>query len=467
MPVDAWELAAWDAVETAQRLAKKDVSPLEVVDAAIARAESCRHLNAVVTPSYDRARAATEVLIDEPLAGVPSFTKDLVQVAGLRTAWGTAASGEHVSKRSDPSAKRLDATGLVSLGKSATPEFGLTATTEPTAFGPTHNPWAAGHTPGGSSGGAAALVAAGVVPIAHASDGGGSIRIPASCCGLVGLKATRGRFDMEGSNLLPVNIAVHGVVTRTVRDTVAFWRALEAATPSKKLPPVGAAAERPARRLRVAAFVTSPARAEAEGEVRGAVEKTAALLRELGHEVSEIECPVPRQVGDDFVSLWAYVAWVQSNGGLLMIGRGLDKAKLEPLTLGFARKFTERKWGCIGEIRRLRGWTAGFAEVFAKTGADVWLSPTLGQPLTKHGHLATTVPFEEALARLTAFCPFTGFYNSAGAPALSLPLFQSSAGLPLGVQLGAPRGHDALLLELGAELEAAKPWPRVAPRPQS
>lgn len=436
-----------------------------MIDAAIARAEDVKQLNAIVTPSFDEARAAEDSLTTaEDLSGVPTFTKDLVQVKGLRTAWGSGASGQHISKKSDPSVKLLRAIGLVSLGKSATPEFGLTATTEPIAFGPTHNPWAEGHTPGGSSGGAAALVAAGVVPIAHASDGGGSIRIPASCCGLVGLKPTRGRFDMEGSNLLPVNIAVHGALTRTVRDTVAFWKAVEQVAPPRRLPKVSDAAERPARRLKAAVFTGSPAGGEVDPEVRAAVEKTAAQLRELGHEVKELECPVPRQVIDDFVSLWSFVAWAQANGGLMMIGRGFDKARLDPLTLGFAQRFTEAVWKSLRGIWRLRGWTRGFAELFAKVGADVWVSPTLGQLPPKHGHLATTVPFDEAKQRLLAFCPFTGFYNSAGAPALSLPLGRSTSGLPIGVQLGAPRGHDALLLELGAELEAAKPWTRTAPR---
>ncbi|MBL8956174.1 MAG: amidase [Myxococcaceae bacterium] len=463
MPVDAQELAAWDAVETAERIAKRDVSPLEVVDAAIARAEAAKHLNAVVTPSYEKARRATEVLLDAPLSGVPTFTKDLVQVAGLRTAWGTASSGEFISKKNDPSVKRLESTGLVSLGKSATPEFGLTGTTEPVAFGPTHNPWALGHTPGGSSGGAAALVAAGVVPIAHASDGGGSIRIPAACCGLVGLKATRGRFDMEGSNLLPVNVAVHGCVSRTVRDTVAFWQALELGVPSKKYPPVGSAAKRPAQRVKVAMFTASPVKLEVDPEVKGAVEKTAKLLRELGHEVHEIDCPVPEDISVGFVSLWSYLAWLQPNGGLFIKGSNFDKTKLDPLTQAFAKRFTSRVWATFGELRRLRTWTQRFEQAFQTTRADVWLCPTLGTLPPKHGHLSTTVPVEEALNRLYAYCPFTGFYNTSGAPALSLPLFQSASGLPIGVQLGTTRGRDALLLELGAELEAAKPWPLSAP----
>ena len=177
---DRWELAAWDAVETADRIRRADVSAFEVVEAAIARAEDQKALNAIVTATSDRARATAKSAPRGALFGVPSAVKDLAQVAGVRTAWGTAASGNLISKRSDPTVLALERTGLVSIGKSATPELGLTATTEPLAFGPTRNPWARDRSTGGSSGGAAALVAGGVVPIAHGSDGGGSIRIPAS-----------------------------------------------------------------------------------------------------------------------------------------------------------------------------------------------------------------------------------------------------------------------------------------------
>jgi amidase len=267
-----------------------------------------------------------------------------------------------VAKRTDRCAAAFLSPGLVSLGKSALPELGLTATTEPLAFGPCKNPWATDRSAGGSSGGAAALVAAGVVPIAHGSDGGGSIRIPASVCGLVGLKPSRGRFDMDGSPLLPVNIAVHGVLSRTVRDTAAFWRAIEAHARPSRMPPVGAAGERPARRQRIAVFVDSPLGHPVDGEVVAAVERAARLLRELGHEVREISCPVPRQVLDDFVSLWAYVAWVQT--GMMVVANRLSPSKLEPLTRGFMKKFTGRVAGSLREVKRLRGWAAQYERLF-------------------------------------------------------------------------------------------------------
>src|SRR5215208_3677161 len=217
-------LASWDAVETATRVRNKDVTAAEVVDAAIARAEEAAHLGAIVTESYERARARARVPnVAGTLVGVPIFIKDLTHVHGVKTTWGSRGAGEYVSRRTDVVVRHLEGSGAVTLGKSATPEFGLTATTEPLGRAPCRNPWESTRSAGGSSGGSACLVAAGVVPLAHASDGGGSIRIPAACCGLVGLKPSRFRIDMEGSHLLPVNIATYGVLTRTVRDTVAFY----------------------------------------------------------------------------------------------------------------------------------------------------------------------------------------------------------------------------------------------------
>lgn len=448
--MDPWELANWDAVETALRITRRDVTPVEVVEAALKRAEDCRGLNAVVTPTPDQARARAQVARGA-MAGVPTYTKDLVPTAGVRTCWGTSAVGEVVPKKSVPTVAWLEQRGLVSLGKSATPEFGLTATTEPSAFGPTQNPAAPGHTPGGSSGGAGALVAAGVVPLAHGSDGGGSIRIPAACCGLVGLKPTRGRFDMEGSNLLPVNIAVHGVLTRTVRDTAAFWGDVIAPAPP--------------RRLKILSFVDAPIPVPVDGEVSGAVQRVAKTLRELGHEVREEPCPISTQVVDDFTSLWAYVAWVQCAFPRIAMGVSIDRSKLEPLTVSFGAHFTKNKWRTLSDIRRLRRWTSEYGALLDSKGIDVLLCPTLARPPPKLGHLSPREPFEVAMQRLREFVPFTGMFNSSGAPSLSLPLAKTTSGLPIGVMISAARGRDAMLLELGAELERALPWARPVARP--
>jgi amidase len=460
MSMDAWALADWDATETLERLKKKDVTALEVTEAAITRAEAAAPLNAIVTPAFERARKWTQKG-SGPLAGVPSFIKDLVQVEGLRTGWGSAAAGHYVSKKTDPTARTLEATGFVTLGKSATPEFGLTATTEPLSFAPTLNPWNRGFSTGGSSGGAAALVAAGVVPIAHASDGGGSIRIPASCCGLVGLKPTRGRFDMDGSNLLPVNIAVNGVVSRTVRDTVLFWKAVESSRKKNALPPIGDV-QMLNRKLRIGFFTDTPWGSHIDPEVRAATEETAALCRSLGHEVEAIKPPPLSWFLDDFLRLWGFVAWIQMRTSRAMMHSGFQPAKFERWSQDFAGHFASSPMKALSAVRRLRGVERDWANIMG--GYDLLLSPTLALPPTKIGHLRTDQSFEVLLERVTAFTPFTALLNVSGSPGISLPLAHSKAGLPLGVHFSAKHGEEKLLLELAFQLEAAKPWTKMAPR---
>jgi amidase len=457
----AWELADWDTVETTERLKRREVSVPEVVEAAITRARDASGLGAVVTPTFERAMAAATKNPTGPLAGVPFFIKDLAQQAGVRTAWGTKAAGEYVSPRNDPTVTAFERAGLISLGKSATPELGLTATTEPLGFEPTRNPWNPKHSTGGSSGGAAALVAAGVVPLAHGSDGGGSIRIPASCCGLVGLKPTRGRLDMEGSNLLPVNIAVHGILTRTVRDTVAFWGALEQGR-SRKWPAIGQLSPQPPKRLRIAAYAESPMEQPVHPDAVASVEQAMKLCERLGHDVQRVPCPVPRQVTEDFLRLWGFVAFAQAKGAKVLMHLGVDTKKFEPWTVGFGRYFSSEPGLALAAMRRLRGFTKAWAKMMARY--DVVLSPTLAQPPVALGHLTTDQPFDLLLARVIEYTPFAAPINAAGAPALSLPLARSTTGLPMGVQFAGAHGQEKLLLELGRQLEEASPWPKRAPK---
>ncbi|MGZ3456152.1 MAG: amidase [Polyangiales bacterium] len=452
--IDPWELSTWDAVETAERIRRREVSAREVIEAALRRADDMQSLNAIVTPTKDRAREAAARSQRGPLFGVPTAIKDLAHVEGVRTAFGSAASGTWIANRSSQVVRAFEDLGLVSIGKSATPELGMTGTTEPIAFGPCRNPHAKDHSTGGSSGGAAALVASRVVPIAHASDGGGSIRIPAACCGLVGLKPSRRRLDMDGSNLLPVNIAVDGVVTRTVRDTVAFWTALERQKRPRGVAPIGHVAKAPPRRLKLAVFVDSPIETAVDAEVRAVVERTAALCVELGHEVRPIRCPFGPQVVHDFLRLWTFVGFVQARAGRLLVHPRFDRRKLEPFTLGFARDFTGNIPATLAAIRRLRGFAARYASIVEPY--DALIGPTLAELPPKLGHLATDQDYERTIERLLSFTPFTGLINAAGAPALSLPMGRSEGGLPIGVQLMATHGAERVLLELAGELEAAR-----------
>jgi amidase len=462
--VDPAELAGWDAVETADRIRAKDVTVAEVVEAAIARAEDVADLGAVVTPLYERARtaAASRAHADgAPFAGVPTFIKDLARVGGARVTWGSRATHDHVARASDPLVRHVERLGMVVLGKSATPELGLTATTEPVGRAPCRNPWDPTRSAGGSSGGAAALVAAGVVPIAHGSDGGGSIRIPASCCGLVGFKPSRLRLDMAGSRSLPVNVACDGVLTRSVRDTAAFFQALEASgVGSRRLPSVGPVGERPPRTLRIGLFVDAPTGTPVDVEVQDAARDAGALCRTLGHQVEAIACPFEGSLIDDFLRYWGFIAWVQAALGRVLMTRRFDRSMLEPWTTGLAHHFAGDKRAALRSIRRLRAFPRAFARVME--AYDVLVSPTLAEPAPAIGYLATDLPFDVTFARVRTYAPFTPLYNAAGAPAIALPLGRSASGLPIGVQFAARHGTDRTLLELARSIEAARPWPRAA-----
>ncbi len=446
----------WDAVETASRIRKREVSPREVIRAAIARAEAAESLGAVVTATFERALDDAD-RAKGPFAGVPTFVKDLAHVAGVPIGWGTRAVRGVVSRRSDRIARVMADIGLVSLGKSAAPEFGLTATTEPIGRAPCRNPWDLARSSGGSSGGAASLVAAGVVPIAHASDGGGSIRIPASSTGLVGLKPSRGRLDMAGSALLPVNIAVDGVLTRTVRDTIAFWEAIDAITRPKR--PIGPVPPEPPP-LRIAVFVESPIGTRVSAHTTRAVERTADLCASLGHHVDRILCPFDVRSVDDFVHYWSFVAWTHSRLGRLIVHPSFDRTRLEPWTTGLASWCEDEPARVAAAIARLRFFDKRLAKIMA--GYDVILSPVVAGAAPQLGHLSTELEFHLALERVLDQCPFTGLVNAAGACAMSLPLGRDAAGLPIGVHVAGRPGDDRLLLSLALQLEQASPWPTRA-----
>ncbi len=448
----AEDTAAWDATETARRVAAREVSAVEVAHAAIERAEAWEpRIAAIAHRDYEEALRRARDPGPGVFAGVPTFVKDLEDLAGTPTRFGSAATADARKTATAASVLQFLGTGAVALGKSTTAEFGLTCTVEPTSAEPTRNPLALDHTTGGSSGGAAALVAAGVVPIAHGGDGGGSIRIPAAFCGLVGLKATRGRLvDMESTKRAPVQIATYGVLTRTVRDTAAFFAAAGDLGTARDLPPIGHMEGPSAGALRVGLFIAPPLGGVVDPEVRTATEAVARALESMGHHVEPAPAPYDQQLVDDFLLHWALLAQ-----GVELIVRfsGGDVARLEDWTRGLARHARRGMWRMPGAIRRLRRFAARYE---ATLGAfDVLLSPTTAAPAPRLGHLSSAQPFESKLDRLLELLPYTPVQNAAGSPAISLPRGTTAAGLPIGVQLAAPRGHERRLLELAYALEGS------------
>lgn len=434
------------------------VSRREVVEAALARAELVdAQLHAVQVLDADGAFASVERPRPGVFSGVPTFVKDNTDVAGLPTNHGSEAFTAAPAKRDASITRTLQALGLVPLGKSRLPEFGFNATTEFMTGEPVRNPWGTGHSAGASSGGSAALVAAGVVPLAHANDGGGSIRIPAAACGLVGLKPSRGRFPLSPlERVLPVNIVGEGVVTRTVRDTAHFFASAERR--SRALPPVGLVEGPGRRRLRVGVVLDSVTGVRTDDETRAAVTGSADLLTSLGHDVAEMPTPMDAQFAEDFALYWGFLGFVVSRLGHRAFP-GLEAGRLDGLTVGLAGRYLEQARGTAGAIRRLRRSGARYARAIA--GYDAVLSPVLSHTTPALGHLSPRLPFEELFPRLVAYVAFTPLNNATGTPAISLPLGATADGLPIGVHLMARYGGERTLLELAFELEAAKPFRRL------
>ncbi len=460
-PSSASDLAGMDAIETARAIRNGAVTAIEVVNGAIDRAEAAdQKINAIVTPYYDTARERAAAAGEGAWYGVPTFVKDLNNVIGQRTTYGSRAFEDNVASEQSPFIDAFFANGLISLGKSATPEFGLTATTEPMIGAPTRNPWNLDYCVGGSSGGAAALVAARVVPAAHASDGGGSIRIPASCCGVVGLKPSRGRMPRpDGPAGRPIEIAQHGVETRTVRDTAAFFAMMEVAS---DLPDVGFVEGPAAQRRKIAFYTNSPVGAGVDPEVVTAVEETAKALEELGHEVSEIKSPFDAGVLQDFTLYWGAGAAEAVANWERKTGRKAGYGDFEPWTYGVIDYYEARRHTLDGIITRLQSFERDYTRVFANI--DLILSPALAGPPPPIGYLAPSQAFPIILDRITELVCFTQFMNISGAPALSLPAAMSENGLPIGVQLAAAPGNERTILEVAYELESAAPWAGRTPK---
>jgi amidase len=453
-----------DATGVAQHIRDGEITAGEALEAAIARSERVNpQLNFIATPTYEYGRERAGSALSGPFAGVPTLIKDLMPVTGLPTHYGSRAFASNVANAQPPYMDALLAAGLVPFGKSTTPEFGLTATTEPLLGGATKNPWDVTRSSGGSSGGAAVAVAARVVPIAQASDGGGSIRIPASCNGLFGLKPSRQRGAMGSEPDTRMAISVNGCVSLSVRDTAAWLAATERSGANATYPAVGLVEGPNTQRLRIALTIPDFRGRDPDPEVRAATEAAAELCRSLGHTVTEARPEIDGATfQNDFTLLWAasaaeVVQLVQANAG----GAPLDQL-LEPLTLGLAQLYQEQGPAALdAAIGRLIEVEARYAAFFENI--DVLLTPVLSSPPIALGEISPDTGMQ-GFERVSSYVGYTPLQNVAGAPAMSVPLAWSAGGLPIGAHFSAAKGQERRLLELAYELEQARPWRERRPQ---
>jgi amidase len=457
-----------DGVALADAIKSGRLTKAEAVEAAIARTEAVNPaLNGLAYQTFDRARAeALQRGWDgEFFAGVPTFVKDSVDVAGLPTMSGTDAWAPLPAATDSDWTRLYLATGLISLGKARLAELGLGASAEHPRLGSVRNPWNTDYTAGGSSSGSAAFVAAGAVPIAHGNDGGGSIRIPASCNGLVGLKSSRGRLlPDEETPWVPLRLLANGVLTRSVRDTAAFFREAERIWRHPKLPPIGDVRHAGKRRLRIA-VVTCFGTRECSPELRALTLNCAALLEELGHRVDYVEnSPVPSSFAGDFRLYWALLATWQVKFIRGAFGDTFDESRLNNLTLGLDRYARRNRHRLPAAIMRLRAVRRRTARLFG--AYDAMLTPTLADETPPLGRLDPGAHAQQVIDRQSNWAAFTGLQNVTGEPAISLPLAESASGMPVGMMFSADVGREARLLELAFELEEARPWTRIQSRAQ-
>jgi amidase len=465
-----------DAIDQAALVASGEVSPPELLEAAIDRIERIDpSLNAVVIRWFEHARdTANSDLPDGPFRGVPFLIKDLFATyAGQRISNGNVALKEaHVIADADTTlVSRHRAAGLVIAGRTNSPELGSVPTTEPVAWGATHNPWDITRTPGGSSGGAAAAVASGMVPFAHASDGGGSIRIPASCCGLVGLKPSQGRITL-GPVRDESGLAVEHCVSRTVRDSAALLDATRGPgigdtviAPAPTRPYVEELGADPGR-LRIGILDHHPQGGSVDPECTAAAQAVGSLLELLGHDVEPAWPKVleDRSFGSTFGALWSANMGLSKRRFSEQLGRPLEDREMEPMNVvqaEFADHFSSIDYALalssVTQFRRgMQSWW--------HDGWDLLLTPTLAELPIKLGTIVNDPEHPmTTMQRAGEFVPFTPPFNMSGQPAVNLPLEWTADGLPVGVQLVAAYGREDVLFRVASQLEQAKPWVHRTP----
>ncbi|HZJ07596.1 MAG TPA: amidase [Nocardioidaceae bacterium] len=466
------------ALEQAAAIRAREVSPADLVEHYLARiGRFSADVGAFVTVTEDLARKQAKLAQSQPqsqpqsqhesphkadalpLFGVPTAIKDLNMTAGIRTTCGSATMEHNVPDVSDEVVLRIERAGMISLGKTNTPEFGSPCYTEPDVAPPARTPYDLDRMAGGSSGGAAAAVAAGLVPVAHGSDGGGSIRIPASCCGLFGLKPSRGRISGGPMHGDPVGLGTSGSLARTVRDAAAMLDVMAGPAtgdPSWAAPlPTGETylgwCEREPGRLRIARF-SRPVIADVavHPECLEAYENAADLLVRLGHDVEDIDVPIPPDAVATFETCWSVLS-------ALSPAPSGSEGMLRPLTRWLherGRAVSGPQFGlAVGELRRIAAQA-----LLALAPYDAVLTPTLAQPPLRVGEIRDDDDPRRDFENQKAFTPYTAAWNLTGMPAVSLPLHMTPGGLPVGVMLAGRPGEDHRLLALAAQVEAAAPW---------
>jgi len=468
------DFAFLDATAQAELVRRKEIQPIELVEAAIERIERLNpDLNAVVTPMYDKARAAaTSNLPDGPFTGVPFLLKDLLaSYGGVRMTAGSKFLRDFVPDHDSELVARLKRAGLIILGKTNTPEFGILPTTEPHIFGPSRNPWDLERTTGGSSGGSAAAVAAGLVPMAHGNDGGGSIRIPASCCGLFGLKPTRARNPLGPDNGdIMSGLVVEHALTRSVRDSAALLDATSGPdvgdpywAPPQARPFAEEVGADPGR-LRIAFTIRAATGVEVHADCVTAVQNAASLCAKLGHEMVEAAPEFDAaSMLQAFMLLWSAGCTSILDAVASVTGQTPNPDRVEPLTWALYEMGRQHS----GSDYLLALWTLQkenrkIARFFVDH--DVWLTPTLAEPPVPLGTFDS--PAENPLVafyRAASFVPFTPICNATGQPAMSVPLFWNADGLPVGTHFVGRFGDEATLFRLAAQLEAERPWAHHRP----
>lgn len=480
------EYVKHDAVSLAELIRKRELSPEALLDVTIRAIEGTNpQLNAVVETLYDRARGQiAKGLPDGPFRGVPLLLKDMLDVEGTKSTWGSVLARSNVSPHTHVLGTRMEEAGFVFAGRTNMSELGLLPTTEPTLYGPTNNPWKTSHTPGGSSGGAAAAVAARIVPLAHAADGGGSIRIPAGACGLFGMKASRGRLpgDVEDD---PDGFILHGCVSRTVRDSAAFLDAIAGARPNDRwhtpnpFVSFSESARHDPARLRVGVLTKTIIGTSAHRDCIDAVNKTRRQLESLGHITEETSVP-----GDGAAYVEGFrVLWAMCAGYFL--GAAREKVNFPGVpapVLSFIRR--KRVFGTVTWLysaptghapielftrelikmntgytpadlwlawNRMNTYGAAYTSLFDKY--DVLLTPVLGEPTWPTGRFKPPLTHDEAAEMLISYVGFTQVANTAGLPAMSVPSHVNAEGLPIGAHFVGPYAQEARLFSLAGQLE--------------